>query len=53
MTARQERDQDFADALLADDGFGQLALEPGGELGHPFHRRLHLHEWRECTTAAV
>ena len=38
VAAGEKRDQDFADdPLLADDGLGQLPLEPPGHLGHALY----------------
>ncbi len=39
VPAGEKRDQDLAnDALLPDDGLGQLALEPPGHLGDALER---------------
>ena len=39
VAAGEERDQDLADdALLPDDGLGELALEPAGHLGDALER---------------
>jgi hypothetical protein len=44
MAAGKERDEDLAHhSLLADDGLGQLALEPPGHLGHAVYGNVGFH----------
>ena len=54
VPAGEERDQDLADdALLADDGLRQLALEPPGDLGHALEPRPELATTMASTCAAA
>jgi hypothetical protein len=56
MSAGEKRDQDLAhDALLADDGLGELVLEPAGHFGDALerHRRLRTGEAQSAISHAV